>query len=213
MKRLWWALAATVVCSGCDASPTQEAGEADEAPEGIETPELGGLSLALTSVDSQGRSYRLRDATFSIAQDYWYYDGGVPQTTVLSTEDDPNASQLKVRLVPGQYLVTLGGDWYIERLSAGGAERVQQVVLLDSPTQYTYVSQDWNSELQYQFGVDGTLVDFRHGDLTIDIGIELPGDQPPDAGQGYPYPGYDAGVPPARLDAGTPSRGLTAPGA
>jgi hypothetical protein len=191
MKRLWWVLAATVVCAGCEANAGQPT---NKAPEGVETPELGGLALALTSVDSQGRSYRLRNATFSISQDYWYYDGGVSTTTVLSTEDDPNATQLTVRLVPGEYRVTLGGDWYIERLGAGGAERVQQVVLLQDATQYTYVNQNWTSELHYQFGVDGTLIDFRHGDLTIDIGIELPGDQPPDAGSFYPYPIYDAGA-------------------
>jgi hypothetical protein len=185
------------VCGGCEGDASRDT---NQVPEGVETPELGGLSLALTSVDSQGRPYCLRNATFTISQDYWYYDGGVPETTVLSTEDDPNANQLTVRLVPGQYRVTLGGDWYIERLSAGGAERVQQVVLLDDPSQFTYVSQNWNSELHYQFGVDGTLIDFRHGDLTIDIGIELPGDQPPDAGPFYPYPSYDAGTP-VRYDA------------
>ena len=198
MKQLWWVLAATVVCVGCEGDTSRGT---DTAPETSAAPELGGISLALTSVDSQGRPYRLRNATFTISQDYWYYDGGVPETTVLSTEDDPNAAQLTVRLVPGQYRVTLGGDWYIERLGAGGAERVQQVVLLQDPTQYAYVGQNWNSELQYQFGVDGTLIDFRHGDLTIDIGIELPGDPPPDAGWGYPYPSYDAGTP-LPVDAG-----------
>jgi len=192
MKRLGWLLAAAVVCGGCaDAS-----NDTDDTPEPAAQSELGGLSLALTSVDSQGRPYRLRNATFSITSDYWYGDGGLPQTTVLSTEDDPNADQLTTRLVPGYYRVTLGGDWYIERLGAGGPERVQQVVLLDEATQFTYVGQDWNNELRFAFGVDGTLIDFRHGDLTIDISIELPGDGPRDAGPIYPpFPSYDAGTP------------------
>lgn len=195
MKRLWLILAVAIV-GGC----APEANEpTDEGLLPVEPEALGGLSLSLTSADSQGRAYRLRNATFSIANDYWYYDGGAPQTTVLSTEDDPSASQLSVRLVPNPYRVTLGGDWYIERLTATGAERVQQVVLLNGDSQYAYVSQNWNTEIHFQFGVDGTLIDFRHGDLSIDIDIELPGDVPADAGGPFRR---DASIPPTFRDAG-----------
>lgn len=195
MKKLWLMLAVAIV-SGCAPEADDPNGEdLDQA----EPEALGGLSLSLSSSDSQGRTYRLRNATFTIANDYWYYDGGVPETTVLSTEDDPSADQLTVRLVPNYYRVELGGDWYIERLTATGPERVQQVVLLNGPVQGTYVNQNWNTEIHFQFGVDGTLIDFRHGDLTIDIDIELPGESPRDAG--LPFPRLDAGRPIPR-DAG-----------
>jgi hypothetical protein len=197
MKRLSWMLA-LAIASGCAADVDAPK---DQHGDRAEPQALGGLALALTSVDSQGRAYRLRNATFTIVPDYyWYSDAGSAQTTVLSTEDDPTADRLTVRLVPNSYLVTLGGAWYIERLTPTGPERVQQVVLLDGgETQYAYVNQDWNSEVHYRFGVDGTLLDFRHGDLSIAIDIELPGDRPADAGS--PFPSVDASFPSVR-DAG-----------
>jgi hypothetical protein len=165
----------------------------------------------LRSVDSRGRSYRLRNATFAVDSNYWWYDGGAPPpSTVLSSEDDPDADRLSVRLVPGEYRVTLGGDWYIERLADNGPERVQQVALLTDATQYAYISDQWYYDLEYRFGVDGTLLDFRHGDLNIDIGIQLPGEPSP----GYPWTdggivvdggieiSYDAGPPTPSTDAG-----------
>jgi len=197
MKRLRFILAVgaiggSVVVGGCVADTKPGT---DEAPAEAEQIELGGLSLALTSSDSQGRAYRLRNASFTIEADYyWGYDAGVgPSTTVVSTETDPDADRISVRLTPGPYRVTLGGDWYIERLSSAGAERVEQVVLLGEPMQYAYVGQDWYYDLEFRFGVDGTLLDFRHGDLNIDIAIELPGDRPSYDG-GTPFP-VDAGSP------------------
>jgi hypothetical protein len=157
---------------------------------------IGGLSLALTSVDNQGRSYRLRDAVFSISSEYgWYYDGGTPPPpTTLSTETDPDADRLTARLLPGGYRVALEGDWYLERLGPNGPQRVQQAVLLTNAVQYAYIYDGWNYDLDFRFGVDGTLIDFRHGDLNVDISIELPGEGP-----GYPW--YDASLP-LPVDAG-----------
>lgn len=215
MTRLWMLLAAAAIgSSGCVADA---GGTHDQGPAETEVKQLGGLSLSLTSSDSQGRPYRLRNAFFTVQSDYYAwgggYDGGTPQPpTVVSTEDDPDAERLSVRLVPGQYRVSLGGDWYIERLTATGPERVEQVVLLTESSQYAYVGQDWNYDLEFRFGVDGTLIDFRHGDLNIDISIELPGEGPAgyDAGYGYDagspyypeYPSYDAGIAPGPRDGG-----------
>lgn len=154
------------------------------APDDLGTPEdpqaVSGLSLALTSMDSHGRAYRLRNATFSIAEPYYYYyDGGAPPApTVVSSEDDPGSSRLSVRLVPGYYQVTLGGDWYLERLTPAGSERVAQVALLTPSVQDVYIGDGWNYDVEFRFGVDGSLIDFRHGDLDIDISIELPGEGP-----------------------------------
>jgi hypothetical protein len=195
MKRLLLILAAAgaIGSTGCaeDSAP-----ETDDPSANVEANELGGLSLSLTSYDSQGRAYRLRNATFTIQPSYWYGDGGVSAETVLSTETDPNADRLSVRLVPGQYTVYLGGEWYIERLTASGPERVEKVALLSETAQWAYVGQDWYTDLEFRFGVDGELIDFRHGDLNIDIAIELPGEGPyPYHDSGVMYPSYDAGSP------------------
>lgn len=205
MKRLLLVLAAAVLGSAC---ATDSPHASDDRPYDSEASGLSGMSLSLTGTDTQGRPYRLRNATFTVDPAYYYYgnDGGAPPaSTVLSTETDPDATSLSVRLVPGQYAVTLGGSWYIERLTASGPEHVAQVVLLNEQTQYTYISQDWNYSLAFRFGVDGTLIDFRHGDLTIDIAIELPGDHTSDGGDF----GYDASrpvviYPTSTADAGWP---------
>ncbi|HEY6881314.1 MAG TPA: hypothetical protein VI299_24980 [Polyangiales bacterium] len=185
---------AAVLFSACAADTTTDDHE-ESAQEGDA---VGGLSLALRSTDSLGRTYRLRDATFTVEVDYYSYyygyDGGVPPApVVLSTETDPNADRLSVRLLPNQYRVTLGGNWYLERVSETGVERVQQAVLLSPAVQWAYINNDWYYDMAFRFGVDGTLIDFRHGDLNIDISIELPG-QGPDAGGPPPW-GWDAGTP------------------
>jgi hypothetical protein len=189
MKRARWMLtlmsAVTLFGAGCavdDAAPEERAAEVPGESEA----EVSGLSLSLSSTDSQGRTYRLRNATFTVRAAYeWFGDGGVPSGgTVLSTETDPSADRLSLRVASGYYEVALGGDWYIERLTPNGPERVEQVALLTEQTQFTYVGDGWNYDLEFRFGVDGTLIDFRHGDLNIDIGIELPGEAQ----------SYDAGV-------------------
>jgi hypothetical protein len=189
MQRRWqhhgWMLFAALVFGGCaeDTANDDPAGQTEQDA-------VSGISLALRTVDSQGVSYRLRNATFTVYSDTWYYDGGAaPAGQVLSTETDPDADRLNLRLVPGPYRVELGGDWYLERLGVNGPERVEQVVLLTESVQWTYVYNGWNSDLDYRFGVGGELVDFRHGDLNIDISVELPGEGPTDGGF-YPYPPF-----------------------
>lgn len=216
MKRLLCTALLAVAAFSCadDGSPP-----ADESSEQSEPQEIGNLTLNLTGYDTQGRLYRLRQADFAITQygyypydDYYggrtppgaYYDGGAGYSTTVSSESDPDADSLTVRLVPGQYYVSLQGSWYVERVTPSGVERVQQVVLLTPSYQYAYVYQGGVSAVVFRFGVDGELIDFRHGDLVIDTEFELPGDNVGyDAGYpypGYPYPSYDAGG--AAVDAG-----------
>ncbi|MGC4093791.1 MAG: hypothetical protein QM756_38990 [Polyangiaceae bacterium] len=151
----------------------------------------GSLSLALTATDSQGELYRLRSATFNINgyPDFYFAssggEGGSSSSSssfyseTVSTESQPNQPVITRRVVPGYYYVTFDTwqPWYIEHVTADGAERVSQSVLLSAPTQWAYVYDRGNSSVFYQFGVNGNVLDFRHGDLSIRIGVEHPDDE------------------------------------
>jgi hypothetical protein len=204
MKRLLCTALLAVAAFSCADDGSLPAGESNEQSQ---PDEIGNLTLNLTGYDSQGRQYRLRQADFAISSygyypydDYGgrptpggYYDGGPGFSTVVSSETDPDADALTVRLVPGQYYVSLQGAWYVERVTATGVERIQQVVLLTPSYQYAYIYHGGISAVVFRFGVDGELIDFRHGDLVIDTEFELPGENPGGYDAGSPYPSYDAG--------------------
>lgn len=196
MKRLTLCMLVLLGVVGC----ASDGGSREDIEEMPSEGEVGNLSLSLTGMDSQGRVYRLRNAEFVVSSGpYWGdwpgmpypYDGGTPVSTVVSTETDPDADTIRLRLVPGSYTVQLQGSWFIERLTASGVERVQRVVLLSEPYQYAYVYHNSAFRVAFRFGIDGDLIDFRHGDLEIDSEFELPGDSDYDAG----WPMYDAGSP------------------
>jgi hypothetical protein len=157
---------------------------------------VGTLVLTLTGSDRHGQRYRLRNAEFDISgYNYLYPEAPTTQITV-STETDLDAPSIVTEVVPGQYGVTLSNRfWYLEKLTDQGAERVDDAVLLSPESQYVYVSQDGTSRVYFAFGVDGELIDFRHGTIEIGILIEHPDDE--DAGS----PDEDAGSPDE--DAGT----------
>jgi hypothetical protein len=194
MKKSYAMLFAVVLGVGAcnDGTPVNESSEQ------LEEGELGNLSLNLTGSDTAGRQYRLRGAQFSI----WGYpdlpqpvsDGGFGgYSTTVTTETDPNAAVITLRVVPGYYQVNLDStSWYLERLTDMTWERVEQVALLSPAYQSVYVYNAGVSSVNYRFGVDGELIDFRAGDLQIGIEIEQPGEGPGDAG--FPFPGLFGGV-------------------
>ncbi|HEX6243397.1 MAG TPA: hypothetical protein VFZ61_20935 [Polyangiales bacterium] len=149
-----------------------------------ESDALGTLSLPLVSADSSGRLHRLRSAVFGVQRRS--YDQWPPQDAgagiVLSSESDLEAGQINAKLAPGIYDVMLSDGWHIERLADGSWNRVAQTVLLSEAHQTTYVSDRGVSSVEFRFGVDGQLVDFRAGHLQIGISIEQPGEGAPDAG-------------------------------
>jgi hypothetical protein len=199
MKQLWFLAVIAVGAFSCADEGSPLEGESVESNES----ELGDLTLNLTGYDTQGRQYRLREAQFVVSNyqydDCYYFgcDAGTNVAKVLSTEVDPNAATLTTTLVPGSYRVDLLDNWYIERLTSNGPERIERAVLLSERLQYAWIFHGGASYLAYRFGVDGELIDFRHGDLVIGSEFELPGDSQPDAGWG-PVPAGDAG----RIDAG-----------
>lgn len=170
MKQLSLAMMIMIGTACTQASPLPE-----DRTSGNRAGELGSLSFELTATDTKGRQYRLRQAEFNVQGYAPWGDGGVT-STVLSSETDPGAAVISTRLLPGYYNIWLGGNWYIERITANGPERVEKVVLLSEAYQYAYIYHQGTSYVTYRFGVDGELIDFRHGDLNISIGIEQPGD-------------------------------------
>ena len=178
-------LATTYLACNGQAPPPQ-----DLEPKGP----YGTLALNLTGSDSKGRQYRLREAEFDVAPYTYYYPGDPYQQSnviTLSTEADPDAATLTARLVPGTYTVTLSNRlWYLERLTEEGYEQVEQAVLLSPAQNYVYVYDRGTSDVFFTFGVDGEVIDFRHGDVRINILIQTPDED----GGVPPPPDEDAGL-------------------
>jgi hypothetical protein len=149
--------------------------------------------LELLGADRAGHPYRLRNATFQIYNYYTSFpvdDGGDSNRTV-SSDADPDATTIKTRLLPGSYSVTLQNtDWFLEKITPTGGERVAKSVLLSPASQYAYIYDRSTTEVDFAFGVDGTLIDFRHGDLNIGITVE--------------HPDEDGGNSPVGVDGGAP---------
>lgn len=159
---------------------------------GGDSSEYSSLEVSLTGVDPEGDLYRLRNAEFEIVSYTRYGDAGATRR-VVSSEDDPDAEFIHVRLLPANYTVELlNDDWYLERRegSSGQFETVDDAILLSNRQQYVYLYDNSTRTIYYRFGVDGDLIDFRHGDLNIGIQIEKPDE---DGGR-PPYPPADAGV-------------------
>ena len=165
---------------GCSSEPGgSPAGQTPTAE-----PKFGQLDLELLGADSGGHPYRLRNATFQIHTDYLFVptegDAGDSSRTV-SSDTDPDATSISTRVLPGAYTVTLEGGWFLEKITGTGGERVDQSILLSPSTQYAYVYDRGTADVTYTFGVDGILIDFRHGSLNIGFNVE--------------HPNEDAGVP------------------
>ena len=185
MKRWFRAVPALLgLVAACSGS---EPGAKDEA--------TGTLALQLTATDSHGEIYRLRNAVFQVSgYPYNEYpssgEGGASSvgyySASLSSETDPNAAIIKHRVLPGYYYVTFDTQepWYMEHVTSHGPERVEHSVLLSSVTQYAYVYDGGTSSVFYQFGVDGTPLDFRHGHINIGIGVEHPNEGQGEGGFG-----------------------------
>lgn len=224
MKKTYGLIVALALAAQACAEEGSDTGNNDPQQE---AGELGSLSLKLTGVDTSGRDYRLRNASFTISSGFGFpfpfpfpfADASVGTSTVVSTETSPNAPVIAVELVPGSYNVSLSNpDWFLERAVNGVWERVDQAVLLSSATQFASVFEGGTTPVAFRFGVDGELIDFRSGELEIGIEIEQPGDQSiPDAGWPFPeggfplpeggFPIFDASVPDATSQDAGPGRG------
>ncbi|MDF3068462.1 MAG: hypothetical protein K0R38_4063 [Polyangiaceae bacterium] len=139
--------------------------------------EHGTLRVPLSTQGPSGTSYRLRDATFEIRNQYYYYsnaggEGGVgstPQVVTVSSESDPNASSISVSRERGYYYVRLLPGWRMEKVEGGVATDVE-ATLLSNENQGVYVNAHSTSWIEYQFGIGDRALWFN-GDLNLQIQV------------------------------------------
>jgi len=175
---------------------------------------MGQLALPLVTQGASGVTYRLRDATFAIHNnDYYYYDypasGGSVGTAgigmgggeviTVSSEDDLEAKNISLSLAEGSYYIELLPGWHFEKAVPGGSEPVA-ATLLSGETQWVYVSRQSTSFAEYQFGL-GDRELWLNGQLNIGVVLyEDPNDVPGAGGYGgtgggYSNPGGSGPVP------------------
>jgi sugar lactone lactonase YvrE len=118
--------------------------------------DTGTLTLGLATT-SQGRNYRLRQASFDVSG---------PTHAVLDGEQDPDAPALTTELDPGSYQVALNGSWFLERLDASGPVRLTASLISDNPLPVE-VGSGATSSVVFRFGTDGTTVALGAGRLSI----------------------------------------------
>ncbi|WP_438018441.1 hypothetical protein WMF18_04920 [Sorangium sp. So ce315] len=156
--------------------------------------ELGSLSLPLAAQAPSGVSYRLRNATFQIRSDYYWYEGatvgsssgaggsgssstssstgyfpGGTFLTINSEDEDPDASSIIVDLERGSYYVQLLPGWHLEKVEGGTATPVE-ATLLSSQMVYVYVSPHSTTWAQYQFGIGDSAL-WLNGKLNVSINV------------------------------------------
>jgi hypothetical protein len=192
-----------------------QAGTANQATPAATDP--GMLRLPVIGVSPRGDTYRLRNATFDVSGcpdsnpmfpgGYAGVGGAVASQCVnlsLSTESAPDAAtSITQRVLPGYYSVSLRTGWRLEQLAGMTWQPVDQVLLLSPAVQNVYVWDHSYTELRYSFGVDGQLIDFQYGDITITIDVRRPEESGGVAGYagfgsagsgGSYYPGNIAGT-------------------
>lgn len=164
-----WRIACIGVAFGClsvisactETSPS-------ESPFG----DYGQIRLALEAKGPSGKTYRLRDATFSIDQTYTEYSDDTEYPITLSTEDDIESTELSATVVPGSYRVRLSSDWRMEVIEYDGSAKDVDAVLLSSESRSIYVYNGQTYFVEYIFGIGTDIVEFRRGDIKIGIQIE-----------------------------------------
>ena len=167
-----FSVASLLGCSGGGGGP----GEQSDA--------LGQMKLPLTTQGSSGATYRLRDATFVVQSPYsgvggWGAAGGPggpggPGRVVVSSETDPDATNISLSLEEGYYNVQLLDGWRMEKTSSSGTETVE-TTLLSGSSQSVYVSRQYTSWAEFRFGIGAREI-WLNGQLNIAIDVqETPG--------------------------------------
>jgi len=174
-RRVWTGLLLAVGVGGLGLIGCSGAGGKDGGAEA-----LGQMNLPLTTQGASGASYRLRNATFVVQQQYYYYEDvgeagaggapGTPGTITVSSETDPNAHNISLSLEEGYYYVQLRPGWSMEKISPAGTQTVE-ATLLSGTTQWVYVSRQSTSWAEYSFGIGGREI-WLNGKLNIGIDVQ-----------------------------------------
>ena len=202
-KMGWVNFALVTVCAitGC----------ADEHSATTEAAEIGTVALPLTTYGPSGVRYQLRNATFEIIpQSYYYGVGGAwststtaaagthvigtggfgassstaPSAIVVSSDSDPEAPSIDVELEEGSYQIYLRPGWYLDRIEDGVSNTIE-AQLLSGEWQWAYVSPRLTNWVTYQFGVGPRSIWFN-GELNIDMQVF----EDPDDYYGPSYGGF-----------------------
>ncbi len=126
---------------------------------------MGTVGMRLT-VDTGETEYRLRDAVFAV-------EG--PESAILESEDDPAASTLTAELAPGEYTITLGDGWRLERSSAVGFEDVD-AALASAETLSFEIQSSESTTVHFRFLVEGVVIEPEPPANWVNVlGFEDPG--------------------------------------
>jgi hypothetical protein len=116
----------------------------------------GSLRMAL-SASANGRTYRLRQATFTVSG---------PTSTVLETEAQPDAPALTATLDVGSYTIQLGGSYFLERVAGSGPVRVAATLTSPNPAAFQ-ITAGVTTGVAFQFSTDGTVVTIGTGSVSV----------------------------------------------
>jgi hypothetical protein len=153
-------------CSGKDISRIEQA----DAPAAA-----GQLQLALTTRSASGNLYRLRQATFQVAQQDAPFGGFF---SFLSSENDPFSTTLEATVPTGDYAVDLFDGWFLEKVKDGEVTRVE-ATLVSSSTQFVNIAENEESVVSFRFQTNGEIIDFSEGRLIVEIEVEEVAGVPP----------------------------------
>lgn len=173
MNRRWFALSSVlalgVVCSpGVTACASAHGGATED--------EFGTIGVPLSAHASSGTRYRLRNATFVIENDAYYYgsagEGGSANgdSIVVSSEDDPDSDSINLSVERGYYRITLRPGCNMEQEAPDGSFNEVEAQLLSNVTQWVYVSPQSTAWARFSFGIGDREVWFN-GNLNIDINV------------------------------------------
>jgi sugar lactone lactonase YvrE len=134
---------------------------------GPDRKQAGTFQMSLVAT-TNGHTYRLRQALFHI-------DG--PNTLVLDSDAQPDATALMATLDAGSYTATLTPGWFLERLAAdGSAARVNATLASANPTSFT-VTAGATASVAFAFSTDGTIVTVGQGQVAISVDVTENGGQ------------------------------------
>ena len=118
--------------------------------------DTGTVQMALTAT-TNGHSYRLRQATFTITG---------PSSVVLNSEAQPDAPALTAQLDVGSYTVLLSGPWFLERLDPAGPVEVTATLTSANPASFA-ITAGATTGVPFRFATDGTIVTIGTGSVSI----------------------------------------------